>query len=197
MAVDMVVGCYRGEGHMAEDAAVKEAASEGIQSMERLLRILSQQQDTRAAAELEMDAVTKFKKVISLLGRTRTGHARFRRALPCPPPASTVPNQVESPATFPASDSSCRVYCPTPISRLPPPPPHPQLLDQADSIGREIGFQVVSVSAGRPPLSGSTSLKRKPCGSSRSDDVSISISASVSAKCVSSSSGRCHCSKKR
>ncbi|CAL5362102.1 unnamed protein product [Camellia sinensis] len=42
--------------------------------------------DCRAVADV---AVTKFKRVISLLGRTRTGHARFRRA----PLALPVQNQ--------------------------------------------------------------------------------------------------------
>lgn len=66
--------------------AVEEAAYAGLESMERLIVLLSQQQENKKA---EMDvhcqavadaALTKFRKVIALLGRTTTGHARFRSA---------------------------------------------------------------------------------------------------------------------
>ncbi|KAM2040969.1 hypothetical protein ACFX1X_034976 [Malus domestica] len=74
-----------------EENAVQEATS-GLESVEKLIRLLSQAQqnrhqgkysltamdiDCRAVADV---AVSKFKKVIFLLGRTRTGHARFQQA---------------------------------------------------------------------------------------------------------------------
>ena len=78
-----------------EENAVQEAAS-GLESVDKLIRLLSQAQQSQnhhhhqenyPQMEIDMDckavadvAVSKFKKVISLLGRTRTGHARFRRA---------------------------------------------------------------------------------------------------------------------
>ena len=81
--------------YMDEKTAVQEAAS-GLESVGKLIKLLSQQQQQQGQVEenessddkkIEMDcravadvAVTKFKKVISLLDRTRTGHARFRRA---------------------------------------------------------------------------------------------------------------------
>ncbi|XP_048422825.1 probable WRKY transcription factor 11 [Pyrus x bretschneideri] len=74
-----------------EENALQEAAS-GLESVEKLIRLLSQTQQNQHQEKypltaMDMDckavadvAVSKFKKVISLLGRTRTGHARFRRA---------------------------------------------------------------------------------------------------------------------
>ncbi|KAF5482305.1 hypothetical protein F2P56_002887 [Juglans regia] len=81
-----------------EENAVQEAAS-GLESVEKLIRLLSQQSQqqhqyqssssssSKPLLEMEMDykavadvAVSKFKKVLTLLGRARTGHARFRRA---------------------------------------------------------------------------------------------------------------------
>ncbi|XP_058080817.1 probable WRKY transcription factor 7 [Magnolia sinica] len=265
MAVELLMGC-RGDGFSTkvEENAVEEAASAGLQSMERLIRLLSQSQqqqqqqqqyqttsDAKAAMQMEMDctavadaAVTKFKKVISLLGRTRTGHARFRRA-PLPSLQKTEntqePFQTEKEKEK-DTQSFSKVYCPTPIQRLLPPPPpplplhhhhhqfqhhhsHPLLPIQknggmeqgkcftssppsaansfassltGDAENKNLGsaasasaFQIVNLSqvsssAGRPPLSSSSSLKRK-CGSKSEDG---------SGKC-GAGSGRCHCSKRR
>jgi len=210
----------------AEENAVREAAS-GLESVEKLIRLLShaqlqqqqqlQQQsqpsNSKSSMEIESDygavadvAVSKFKKVISLLGRTRTGHARFRRA-PVPPQPPSEP----------------RFYRATPLQQIPPPTEHPfipknGLIETKDSSSKTINFsysnsfvssltgdadtkqpsssspaaaapfQITNLSqvssAGKPPLS-SSSLKRK-CSSENLG----------SAKCGSSSS-RCHCSKKR
>ncbi|GAB2293803.1 WRKY Transcription Factor [Dionaea muscipula] len=99
MAVELMFG-YKSDrfAAMMEENAVHEAATAGLQSMEKLIKLLSQQQqqqqqeeeeesDTSLNLNLELDCkavadvtVNKFKKVISLLDRTsRTGHARFRR----------------------------------------------------------------------------------------------------------------------
>ncbi|KAG9439928.1 hypothetical protein H6P81_020093 [Aristolochia fimbriata] len=198
MAVDLMVGCYRSGDPPMEEAAVQEAAAAGIQSMEKLLRLLSQQAASDAMAAVEMDTVTKFKKVISLLGRTRTGHARFRRG-PTASPAA-VREEEGGGARRPTLG---QVYCPTPIQRIPPPketlppaaavfaspPPSAANSHMSSLTGdtEESGFQILNASTGRPPLS-SSSLKRK-C-SSKSEDVS--------GKCGGASSGsRCHCSKRR
>ncbi|KAL6993791.1 WRKY transcription factor [Sarracenia purpurea var. burkii] len=130
---------------MEENAAVEEAAS-GLESVEKFIWLLSQSQsqsqsqhqrqddghlitvnsssEQRSSMELEMScravadaAVTKFKRVISLLGRTRTGHARFRRA-PLITSSSSSPIQV-------INESETRVYCPTPIQQVPLSVPHP------------------------------------------------------------------------
>ena len=96
---------YRNDGFSTkmEENAVQEAAA-GLESIEKLIRLLSQgqqqqsqsqqqQQLALSSGEMEMDcrvvadvAVSKFKKVISLLGRTGAGHARFRRAPLLSPP---------------------------------------------------------------------------------------------------------------
>ncbi|KAM1794522.1 hypothetical protein ACFX11_034988 [Malus domestica] len=74
-----------------EENAVQEATS-GLESVEKLIRLLSQAQQNRHQGKypltaMDMDcravadvAVSKFKKVIFLLGRTWTGHARFQQA---------------------------------------------------------------------------------------------------------------------
>lgn len=96
-----------------EDTAVAEAASAGLQSVEKLIMLLSQRQqqqqhegrsssnpkslsmdledlDCKAVADV---AVNKFKRVISLLDRPRTGHARFRRApVAVPSPLHQISN---------------------------------------------------------------------------------------------------------
>ncbi|KAM1216814.1 hypothetical protein TB2_012879 [Malus domestica] len=68
---------------MENQKAIQEAASQGLQSMEHLIRFFSHQQQhpNNQSAHLDCTYITdhivsKFKKVIS-----RTGHARFRRSL--------------------------------------------------------------------------------------------------------------------
>ncbi|CAH8387441.1 unnamed protein product [Eruca vesicaria subsp. sativa] len=63
-----------------DQAAIEEAASQGLQSMEHLIRVLSNRSDKHNnvdCSEITEYTVSKFKTVISLLNRT--GHARFRR----------------------------------------------------------------------------------------------------------------------
>eukprot|EP00262_Sarcandra_glabra_P003916 TRINITY_DN147_c1_g1_i1.p1 TRINITY_DN147_c1_g1~~TRINITY_DN147_c1_g1_i1.p1 ORF type:complete len:287 (+),score=42.40 TRINITY_DN147_c1_g1_i1:88-948(+) len=100
MAVDLLTS-YRTKviSPTMEESSVEEAASACLQSMEKLLKLLSQQHDHQfnlKSAEIECRsvtdvAVTKFRRMISLLGRTRTGHARFRRSpLPSSPQISNT-----------------------------------------------------------------------------------------------------------
>lgn len=219
MAVDLIMS-FRNHNFLEENAA-QETAS-GLQTVHNLITLLSNSQqqnqnqpnvstdlsiDCKAAADT---AVTKFKNVISLLGPTRTGHARFRRA-PIAPPKS-----------LPLDDN--KVYSPTPIQQIPPVcyaynqeeiaghkngvfdrkevlmpksisfsySPVSSLTGDTDTKqpSSSSGFlQIGSLSqvsfSGKPPLS-SSSMKRK-CSSSEN---------AASGKC-SASSGRCHCSKKR
>ncbi|GMP79485.1 hypothetical protein CsSME_00035009 [Camellia sinensis var. sinensis] len=109
------------------------------ESVQKLIRLLSQSQqqqqrqegqlsansEQRSTMEIEMDcravadvAITKFKRVISLLGRTRTGHARFRGA----PLALPVQNQNRDSKEV---SESTRIYCPRPIQQVPLAVPHP------------------------------------------------------------------------
>lgn len=212
--------CINFVAKLEEKSVVQEAAS-GLESVEKLIRLLSQtqsqqiQQRNKSPMEIEMvadAAVTKFKKVISLLDRNRTGHARFRRA----PLASANHLPMNSSKDF----VDTKVYSPTPIQQVPlinydhfnPLVPKTISFSYSPEMSRTNSFNIssltgeteskqhsssnsafritnissqVSNSAGKPPLS-SSSLKRK---------CSLSENA-VSGKC-SGSSGRCHCSKRR
>ncbi|KAK4488406.1 hypothetical protein RD792_004169 [Penstemon davidsonii] len=225
MAVELMMN-YRNNSFsisQSEENAAQEAAS-GFQSVEKLIKLFSEQKkqnqfsssDTeqeklkKSAVEMEMDyvevadvAVNKFKRVISLLGRTRTGHARFRRApVTTTSPVSSspfslnsaIPNLIKDKNQFEAQNHT-KVYCPTPIQQIPPPdyktinfsnysPVISSLTGDSDS--KQL-LTVVSDCTRKPPLSSSSSFKRK-CASSEND---------VSGKCSGSSSGRCHCSKRR
>ena len=245
MAVQLIMG-YRNDGFAAkmEENAVQEAAA-GLESIEKLIRLLSQgqqqqsqsqqqqqqQQLALSSGEMEMDcrvvadvAVSKFKKVISLLGRTRTGHARFRRA-----PLLSPPNQTEE-----SQGGGSRVYCPVPIQQVPPVPiqnqhqpnndppmvfPRNGVIDRKD-LSTTINFSYSSVISGAnsfmSSLTGDTDCKQ-PSSSSAFQITNLSqvssvgrpplSSSSMKRKCSSSdnpgsgkcggSSGRCHCPKKR
>lgn len=128
-----------------EDTALREAASAGIHGVEEFLKLIGQSQPTEKN-QTEITAVTdvavnSFKKVISLLGRSRTGHARFRRAPTTQTQTQTQFKQTtveeeeeeaeeKKPVTTTVftkqkieqyhGGSAFRVYCPTPIHRRPP-----------------------------------------------------------------------------
>ncbi|XP_047975336.1 probable WRKY transcription factor 7 [Salvia hispanica] len=207
MAVELMPG-YNFSAKTEANAA-QEAAAAGLQSVEKLIRLLSHSHQQSPSAEYRAAAdvaVDKFKKFISLLDRTRTGHARFRRG---PIPKTEPVTEEKEPGS--------KIYHPTPIQRLPPLPHlhhHHHQLIRNGSVERkessttinfsspansflssvtgdsESGFQITNLSqvssAGRP-MASTSSFKRK-CSSM--DDSS--------AKCGGASSGsRCHCPKKR
>ncbi|XP_019152708.1 PREDICTED: probable WRKY transcription factor 7 [Ipomoea nil] len=142
MAVELMSG-FRSEslGGKMEENAVQEAATAGLQSVEKLIRLISQSQQQNSSFsaapplpafsadyQAEADAaVTKFKKFISLLDRSRTGHARFRRG-----PVVNQKREVVDPVVNQNSSSRIRVseepekkiYHPKPIQSLPPLPHH-------------------------------------------------------------------------
>ncbi|EEF46802.1 probable WRKY transcription factor 11 [Ricinus communis] len=62
---------------MEDQMAIQEAASQGLKSMEHLIRLMSHKSNHVDCTDLTDLTVSKFRKVISLLNRT--GHARFRR----------------------------------------------------------------------------------------------------------------------
>lgn len=107
--------------HHMEEAIAHETAA-GLQSVHNFLQLLSLKKEpqpppsaaTPPPMEIDLncqavadDAVLRFKKVISLLGRARTGHARFRRA---PVVGDQKPQQQNG-----------VVLCPKPLQQLPPP----------------------------------------------------------------------------
>ncbi|XVF61235.1 hypothetical protein PTKIN_Ptkin08bG0113700 [Pterospermum kingtungense] len=230
-----------------EENAVQEAAS-GLESVEKLIRLLSQTQQqnstsnqekylssptkTKSSLDLEMDckvaadvAVSKFKKVISLLGRTRTGHARFRRA-PVPPPTASIspsPTVIQNQANH--QEHETKVLYATPSQQIPPPltnhPRHHDFLNVKngclDSSSTTINFSYSSAgNSFMSSLTGDTDSKqassssafpitnlsqvssagKPPLSSSNSFKRKCSADNLGSAKC-SGSSGHCRCSKKR
>lgn len=237
MAVDLMG--YRSENFSAklEENAVQEAAS-GLESVDKLIRLLSQaqqhnmnhhqqQQDSSKYPLMEIDldckavadaAVSKFKKVISLLGRTRTGHARFRRA-PLPSSSSPLIQSYEKPVP------ETKVYYATPIQQIPP--LHhghdPALIIPKNGvIERKDSSTTINFSYSSPATSFISSLtgdtdSKPPCSSSAFQITNLSQVSSAgkpplstsslkrkcssenlgSGKCGAGSSGRCHCSKKR
>ncbi|KAM6540572.1 hypothetical protein CsatB_005019 [Cannabis sativa] len=250
MAVDFMG--YRNEkknnnnfsSKLEESAAVKEAAA-GLESVEKLILLLSQSQSktpqfhntiknhhssSSSSMEIGMDcqavadvAVSKFRRVISLLGRTRTGHARFRRA-PLPP-------QHNNNNTEPS-----RVYYATPIQQIPPPDQNAVVLpitkkENTSTTTTTINFSNTTTTSFLSSVTGDSDTKshhhhhhhhshnhNKPSSSSPGFQITnLSQISSVgkppistsslkrkcssenlgSGKCTSGSSGRCHCSKKR
>lgn len=194
MAVELMPG-FRNDSFTSkmEDNAVQEAATAGLQSVEKLIRLLSQSQ-TQSQLQIYPDpsskssssstteyqavadaAVNKFKKFISLLDRTRTGHARFRRGPVTNPPLQepqqkTQKNRpVSPPLSQPATNlihpveedkvkSSSRIYCPTPIQGLPPlPHNHHQLVKNA-SMERKESSTTINFAAASPVNSFMSSL---------------------------------------
>jgi hypothetical protein len=179
MAVDLM-GCYA--PRRADDQlAIQEAAAAGFRSLELLVSSLSaaapskahQPQLQQPFGEIADRAVSKFRKVISILDRT--GHARFRRGpveTPPPPPAPVV-------APTPPPPPPARISVVAPVSVAAPlPVSHPQSLTldftkptltmsaATTSVTSTSFFSSVTagegsvskgrslVSAGKPPLSG-------------------------------------------
>ncbi|KAM2544574.1 hypothetical protein TB1_016242 [Malus domestica] len=104
---------------MEDQKAIQEAASQGLQSMEHLIRFLShqQQQSNNQSARVDCTDITdhtvsKFKKVISLLNRT--GHARFRRG-PVQP--------VHFPTSHPSSSQTLNLASALNLTPTPAPAP--------------------------------------------------------------------------
>ncbi|KAL5213970.1 hypothetical protein ABZP36_003122 [Zizania latifolia] len=198
MAVDLM-GCYA--PRRADDQlAIQEAAAAGLRSLELLVSSLSSQaagphkapqQQQQPFGEIADQAVSKFRKVISILDRT--GHARFRRG----PVESPAPPSVAAPLPPPPPPLPVAAVAPlAPTSQ-----PHSLTLDftkpnltmsAATSVTSTSFFSSVTagegsvskgrslLSSGKPPLSGH---KRKPCAGAHSE--------------ATANGSRCHCSKRR
>ncbi|KAJ6997404.1 probable WRKY transcription factor 15 isoform X2 [Populus alba] len=218
-----------------EENAVEEAAS-GLESVNKLIRLLSQQNQenlhqsstptSRTSMDVEMDckavadvAAPKFKKVVSLLPRNRTGHARFRRA-----PVSTPPVNQRREQDYQVLEAN-QVYYATPIQQIPPPVHnknhYPIVEPKNGEIERKDSATTINFScssAGNSfvsSLTGDTDSKQ-PSSSSSFHITNVSrvssagkpplSTSSLKRKCSSensdsagkcASSGRCRCSKKR
>ncbi|CAA0370323.1 unnamed protein product [Arabidopsis thaliana] len=217
MAVELMTRNYI-SGVGADSFAVQEAAASGLKSIENFIGLMSRDSfnsdqpssssasaSVSAAADLESArnttadaAVSKFKRVISLLERTRTGHARFRRA----------PVQVISPVLLQEEPK------PTPFQSPLPPPPQMIRKGSFSSSMKTIDFSSLSSvttesdnknihyhqrpSETAPFASQTQSLSTTVSSFSKSTKRKCNSENLLTGKCASaSSSGRCHCSKKR
>ncbi|GJU39130.1 probable WRKY transcription factor 7 [Tanacetum coccineum] len=118
-----------------EELAVREAGAAGLQSLEHLIGLLSTHHHRKPSyptttntvdyTDVADVAVNKFKKFISLLDRSSTGHARFRRGpisqnqIPIQKKSTMIP--VPSPANIPATAPSIvvpeKVFAPASIQQ--------------------------------------------------------------------------------
>lgn len=117
---------------MEDQKAIQEAASQGLKSMDQLIRYISHQQHSNQLSsrmdctDLTDHTVSKFKKVISLLNRT--GHARFRRG------------PVAVPVQFPSSQPSTSSSASQTLSLVPAPVVSPAILPPALIKAQETSF---------------------------------------------------------
>ncbi|GMI91129.1 WRKY DNA-binding protein 7 [Hibiscus trionum] len=266
MTVELMMG-YSGAGNSfagkMEETALKEAATAGIQGVEELIRLMSKthqlyNQDVSSKTSpssgsepaMELKVVTdktvdSFKKVISLLDRPRTGHARFRRAplIPleqerknqqqvAPQPRQKIQELGNSSSLQVAKDqvSAFKPFCSTPSRRLLHLPYNHHQSKINSALVPKTGLLETNEAPGTitflssPPLSAGNSFMSSLTGDTDSMHPSLSsgfqftspshvhssgkhpLSSSLKRKCNSmddaarkcgSSSGRCHCSKKR
>ncbi|KAJ0090356.1 hypothetical protein Patl1_12674 [Pistacia atlantica] len=100
---------------MDDQMAIQEAASQGLQSMEHLIRRMSHRQSSNHmdCTDLTDLTVSKFKKVISLLNRT--GHARFRRGPVLSSPSSSSSSGAAASHFVPHTQQNLSLS-PTPIT---------------------------------------------------------------------------------
>nr|APM86002.1 WRKY7 [Carthamus tinctorius] len=215
-----------------EETAVKEAGAAGIRSLENLIGLLSahchRKPSYSAATTTDYVAVAdaavdKFKKFITLLDRSSTGHARFRRGpvslakkttLPSPP-ANNINQKYPQPAVAPPPEM---VY-PSPAIQQRAPQiaqaavvDHRPLVksgsfDRKDSPATTINFAAAAASPANSFMSSLTGdtdgfqitgggVSGQPNQSSSSFKRKCNSTDDSHTKCTNSS-GRCHCSKKR
>ncbi|KAJ7979379.1 WRKY transcription factor [Quillaja saponaria] len=205
MAVDLLGNWKMEDDHMA----IQEAASDGLKSMDHLIRVLSQQgplnhHNNHHLNQLDCRDVTdftvsKFKQVINLLNRT--GHARFRRGPSNNSPPELLnpvqPAEISTSLTRKAvmNDGTSQYDSKQSLSISPTMSSTTSSFlstitgDGSVSNGKLgsslIGAPAPTISVGKPPLSSS---HKKKCHYP-------SLSGGLSGK--TSSSGRCHCSKRR
>ncbi|OMO78893.1 DNA-binding WRKY [Corchorus capsularis] len=221
MAVELMMGYGSGASFAGkmEETALREAATAGLQGVEELIKLMSKSQQlyNRDASfktsslpqaqepAMEIQAVTdktvnSFKKVISLLDRPRTGHARFRRAPLAPIQQEDKPNQQEEDAAAEQQPrqkiqesgpsvqvnkdqvSAFKPFCPTPVHRLPPKPHNhqskssPLLGSRSGSLlekNNEAPTTTINFSSS-PPLSAGNSFMSSLTGDTDSMQPSLS-----------------------
>ncbi|CAH9078141.1 unnamed protein product [Cuscuta europaea] len=214
----------------AEENAVHEAAAAGLQSVQKLINLLSQSEkqtntfpELPAGYQAEADAaVAKFKKFISVLDRSRTGHARFRRGAFSPPPSQKQSKTDQSETGRIRVSQECgkgQPISPKPVQSLPPLPHHHHQLPAAKAVQRKEQAPSISFAAIAAPspagsiissvtgetegvitnLSQISSAGKPPLSTSsfKRKCSAIDDTTPNSSSVLGSGSGRCHCPKKR
>lgn len=201
--------------------AVQEAAASGLKSMENFIGLMSHESfnsnepsssSSAAITDLELArnttadaAVSKFKRVISLLDRTRTGHARFRRAPVISPIQEIKPTPFQAPppirigsfsSPFKTIDFSSLSSVTTESEHM----KHHHRPSETTPLGTQSFSATVSSHHHRPSETapfGTQSLSTTVSSFSKSTKRKCNSENHIAGKCASASSGRCHCSKKR
>ncbi|KAI7755412.1 hypothetical protein M8C21_005580 [Ambrosia artemisiifolia] len=218
-----------------EDIAVREAGTAGLKSLENLITLLSTHHHRKPSYSAVNDvtttvdyviatdiAVNKFKKFISVLDRTSTGHARFRRG-----PISTPPVTIQKNTKLVPSPSPATVTVTAPVTAVTVPAVTADKVFSGSSVQQRMS--TISFGAGAGVVSPATSFMSSLTGDTEGLQPSMSSgfqitnlsqvssagqpnmsSSSFKRKCDSiddshththtkctNSSGRCHCSKKR
>nr|AIR74899.1 WRKY17 [Nicotiana benthamiana] len=216
MAVELMTSGYSRRNSFStkmEENAVQEAATAGLQSVEKLIRLLSQshqnQQQQQQQQKLDQNpsvsadytavadvAVNKFKKFISLLDKNRTGHARFRKGpISTPPPKpqqqildqnSTKNQNLQIEETEKPQINTPKIYCPTPTQRLPPLPHNHLQLVKNGSIERKESSTTINFASASPANSFMSSLT----GETESLQQSLSSGFQITNLSTVSSAGR-------
>uniref|UniRef100_A0A1J3CL05 Putative WRKY transcription factor 15 n=1 Tax=Noccaea caerulescens TaxID=107243 RepID=A0A1J3CL05_NOCCA len=203
MAVELMTRNYI-SGVGADSLAVQEAAASGLKSIENFIGLMSRESlnsdqpsssssaaavsaaDLESARNTTADAaVSKFRRVISLLDRTRTGHARFRRA----PVISPIIHQETKPTPFQAP----------PQIRTAPFSPSIKTIDfsSLSTVTTESEHTKHHHRPSETAPFGTQSLSTTVSSFSKSAKRKCNSENLIAGKCASASSGRCHCSKKR
>ncbi|KAK4794093.1 hypothetical protein SAY86_012087 [Trapa natans] len=233
MAVELMMDCR------SDLFSLRGVISAGIKSVENLIKLLahpckdasSPSSSSSAVPRPEIEtatdvAVDNFRKVISLLDRSMTGHARFRRSTAAVNPPEQVAGRADG--TDLPGGSAFQVYGPSSIQRLPLLPlPHnqnPLAAEKEDPVSEKVVTTTINFGPPPPMISNSavnsSFLWSLTSGENNNVQRSLSISSSgfkishqkpplsisssfttVKRNCSSvddgASSGRCHCSSKK
>lgn len=204
-----------------DSLAVQEAAASGLKSMENFIGLMSHESfnsnqpsssSSAAITDLELArnttadaAVSKFKRVISLLDRTPTGHARFRRAPVISPIQEIKPTPFQAPpqihkGSFSSPIKTIEFSSLSSVTAESEHMKHHHHRRETAPFGTQSLSRTVSSHHHRPSETapfGTQSLSTTVSSFSKPTKRKCNSENHIAGKCASASSGRCHCSKKR
>ncbi|CAF2277983.1 hypothetical protein HID58_015414 [Brassica napus] len=220
MAVELMTRNYI-SGVGVDSLAVQEAAASGLKSMENFIGLMSHESfnsnqpsssSSAAITDLELArnttadaAVSKFKRVISLLDRTPTGHARFRRAPVISPIQEIKPTPFQAPpqihkGSFSSPIKTIEFSSLSSVTAESEHMKHHHHRRETAPFGTQSLSTTVSSHHHRPSETapfGTQSLSTTVSSFSKPTKRKCNSENHIAGKCASASSGRCHCSKKR